>query len=259
MKAERQILLDARNITLNEKKFTQFKDVEKFLMLQFIRLSGCDQFDHGTTLSPIESFISVLIAEILDRSRLYEIDGFNPLDPIIEQGLLKILMKLENHSDLSKALSEVNKEYSDEGYIPQVTIFEIGKQSETLTSTKVEKKHELFLFKQDDLYFVLKHDQTVKLIDNENLNFKLNINKILADLANGTDLLEDLCRKRIAYAYKQKLHTSNQLTRVYQDEIAQLAKIYSCDFFIICKSVVILLLVECRQKFRRTRIKIESV
>jgi len=231
LKAERQILLDARNITLNEKKFTQFKDVEKFLMLQFIRLSGCDQFDHGTTLSPIESFISVLIAEILDRSRLYEIDGFNPLDPIIEQGLLKILMKLENHSDLSKALSEVNKEYSDEGYIPQVTIFEIGKQSETLTSTKVEKKHELFLFKQDDLYFVLKHDQTVKLIDNENLNFKLNINKILADLANGTDLLEDLCRKRIAYAYKQKLHTSNQLTRVYQDEIAQLAKIYSVKEF----------------------------
>ncbi|CAF3446708.1 unnamed protein product [Rotaria socialis] len=230
LQAERQTL-DQLNITLKENKLTQFKDIEKFLMPRFIRLSGCDQFNHGETLSQIESFISVLIAEILDRSHLYEIDGFNPLDPIIERGLVKILMKLEDHSDLSKALSEVNSEYSDEGHISQVTIFEIGKQSETLTDLKVQNRRELFLFKQDDLYFVLKHDQTMKLIENENLNFKLNINKILSDLANETDLLEDLCQRRITYAYKQKLHTSNELTRVYQNEIEQFAQIYSVKEF----------------------------
>ncbi|CAF4150915.1 unnamed protein product [Rotaria sordida] len=65
------------------------------------------------------------------------------------------------------------------------------------------------------------------ILYNENLNFKLNINKNLSDLSNETDLLEDLFRKRLAYSYKENLQLSNKLAQVYQNEINQLSQIHS--------------------------------
>ncbi|CAF1182064.1 unnamed protein product, partial [Rotaria sordida] len=112
-----------------------------------------------------------------------------------------------------------------------VDILEAGETKKIYISNvsdfEVHNKKTLYLFKHDTLYFVLKHDQAIKLIDNENLNFKLNINKNLSDLSNETDLLEDLFRKRLAYSYKENLQLSNKLAQVYQNEINQLSQIHS--------------------------------
>lgn len=182
----------------------------------------------------MESLISVLISELIDRPHLYEIDGNNCLDPLIEQGVMKILKILKNNHDIDTIISEINREYSDEGCLSRITIFTDAKEIEynrDISSTEVHNKKDLFLFKQNNLYFVLKHDQTIKLVDDENLNLKLYINRYVSDIAEYTDLLENLCRMRIKYHFKKYLEKSNSLIDVYQDEINQLGKIYSIREF----------------------------
>ncbi|CAF5102585.1 unnamed protein product, partial [Rotaria magnacalcarata] len=42
-------------------------------------------------------------------------EGNNRLDPLVEQGLMKILKILDNNQDIDRIISEINREYSDEG------------------------------------------------------------------------------------------------------------------------------------------------
>ncbi|CAF3851123.1 unnamed protein product [Adineta steineri] len=234
LKAEKQNLIEQSKASSEEKNLSNFKNIENFLLTRFIRLSSFDRFTNRKILNEMECFISILISEIIDRPHLYETDGFNQLDPILEQGLQKIVMKLKDLKDFSTVISEINKEYSDEGYISKVVVFELGKENEYLpniSNLKVHNKKELFLLKHDTLYFVLKHHQAIRLIDNETLNLKLNINKNLSDLSNETNVLEDLCQKRIKITYKRDLQKSNKLAQFYQNEIDQLGQIHSIKEF----------------------------
>ncbi|CAF1925162.1 unnamed protein product, partial [Rotaria magnacalcarata] len=234
LKAERKKLSEQSKAVTDEQRSICFQNVERYLLDRSIRLSGFDRFYDGTILNSMESLISVLISELIDRPHLYEIDGNNCLDPLIEQGVMKILKILKNNHDIDTIISEINREYSDEGCLPRIRIFTDAKEIEynrDISSTEVHNKKDLFLFKQNNLYFVLKHDQTIKLVDDENLNLKLHINRYVSDIAEYTDLLENLCRMRIKYHFKKYLEKSNSLIDVYQDEINQLGKIYSIREF----------------------------
>ncbi|CAF2120536.1 unnamed protein product [Rotaria magnacalcarata] len=161
-------------------------------------------------------------------------EGNNRLDPLVEQGLMKILKILDNNQDIDRIISEINREYSDEGCLSRIIIFADTQEIECKSvpsNIEIHNKKDLFLFKQSNLYFVLKHDQTIKLVDDENVNLKLRMNRYVSDMAEYTDLLEHLCHMRIKYHYKKYIEKSNSLFDVYQNEINQLSKIYSIKEF----------------------------
>ncbi|CAF1600724.1 unnamed protein product [Rotaria magnacalcarata] len=90
LKAERQSLSDLLKTIVNEQRLIHFQNVERYLLNRSIHLSGFDRFYDGSILNPAESLISVLISEIIDRPHLYQMEGNNCLDPLVEQGLMKI-------------------------------------------------------------------------------------------------------------------------------------------------------------------------
>ncbi|CAF0927900.1 unnamed protein product [Rotaria sordida] len=234
LKAKRQILIDQSKITSEEQTFVRFKNIERYLLNRSIRLSGFDRFSNGMMLNQTESLISVLISEIIDRSHLYQIDGSNFLDPLIEQGVMKILKNLKNNQDICQIISEINQEYSDEGCFSKVTILNNTEETEyklDISHIEVQNSRALFLFKFNNLYFILKHEQKIKLVDDESLNLKLNINKYVSDMAEETDLFENLCETRIRYCYKKNLEKSNTLAEICHNEISQMSKIYSIREF----------------------------
>ncbi|CAF4420180.1 unnamed protein product, partial [Rotaria magnacalcarata] len=63
----------------------------------------------------IQSLISVLIPdELINHSHLYQLDGENYLDSLIEQGVMKILKIFRNNQDNDRVISEINTEYAEE-------------------------------------------------------------------------------------------------------------------------------------------------
>ncbi|CAF4238641.1 unnamed protein product, partial [Rotaria magnacalcarata] len=130
-------------------------------------------------------------------------EGNNRLDPLVEQGLMKILKILDNNQDIDRIISEINREYSDEGCLSRIIIFADTQEIECKSvpsNIEIHNKKDLFLFKQSNLYFVLKHDQTIKLVDDENVNLKLRMNRIIDELnrseATYRKIIEDLEKKR---------------------------------------------------------------
>ncbi|CAF2074371.1 unnamed protein product, partial [Rotaria magnacalcarata] len=66
----------------------------------------------------IQSLISVLIPdELINHSHLYQLDGENYLDSLIEQGVMKILKIFRNNQDNDRVISEINTEYAEEEQI----------------------------------------------------------------------------------------------------------------------------------------------
>ncbi|CAF1592081.1 unnamed protein product, partial [Didymodactylos carnosus] len=134
------------------------------------------------------------------RSCLYDVDGVNQIDSLIEKGLKKLCKSINNETDRDEIISMINSEYSNKGCLFVVSIIENGieNQYKSVYQHKISNKNKcLVLFKEENLYLALKHDDTIKLNENKKLNLSLNLYLMVSAVAKRKEFFEKRCEKRI--------------------------------------------------------------
>ncbi|CAF1548104.1 unnamed protein product, partial [Didymodactylos carnosus] len=123
-----------------------------------------------------------------NRSSLYDINGVNQIDSLVEKGLKQLCKNINNETSRNEIISMINSGYSNEGCLLVVSIIENANFSKSKNTN--DKKFqcqlvEMFLHKYDQILFGLNKDYCY---DKRLFAFESLINDIEDDKAKHTDI-----------------------------------------------------------------------